>query len=376
MMFALALAALALTGLYAGLTLTNLWLFRVPAPVAEGGEPARLSLLIPARDEAARIEATLTAALASRDVTLEVVVLDDGSSDDTAARVQRMAAADPRLRLIRGGPLPPGFNGKQYACAQLAEAAAHNTLVFIDADVTLSPDALARSAAWLRQRGLGLASGFPSEITRTWGETLLVPMIPVLLLGYLPLGLARLMPRAPSLATGCGQLLLATRTAYVDAGGHDAIATRMHDGLNLPANVRRAGHAPDLFNAAGLARCRMYDGLASAWRGFSKDATEGMATPTGLPIWTLLLAGGHIAPFMVALAAAVTGQLAALAASLVAIGLLAIARVAVARATDQRPLAVALHPAATAATLALQWQALIAARRGRARTWRGRTYTP
>ena len=153
----------------------------------------------------------------------------------------------------------------------------------MDADVTLSPDALARSAGWLHRRRLGLASGFPEQPTNTWGETLLVPMIPVLLLGYLPIALARLMPRAPSLAAGCGQLMLVTRHAYADAGGHGAMATHMHDGLHLPANVRRAGHATDLFNAAGLARCRMYEGLASAWRGFSKDATEGMATPIGLP---------------------------------------------------------------------------------------------
>ena len=371
-----ALGCLALTALYVGLTLMNLGLFRVPGPVSGHGQPIPVSLLIPARDEAARIEATLAAALASRDVALEVIVLDDGSSDDTATRVLQMASADPRLRLIHGAALPPGINGKQHACAQLAEAARHDTLLFMDADVTLSPDALVRSAGWLHRRRLGLASGFPQQPTNTWGETLLVPMIPVLLLGYLPIALARLMPRAPNLAAGCGQLMLVTRHAYADVGGHGAMATHMHDGLHLPANVRRAGHATDLFNAAGLARCRMYEGLASAWRGFSKDATEGMATPIGLPVWTLLLAGGHIGPFLAALAAWASAHQTALAASLVAITLLVTARVAVARATGQRALAVVLHPAATAVTLVLQWQALAAARRGRPRTWRGRTYTP
>ncbi len=368
--------ALGLAGLYAGLTAFNLALFRVPARVFHTVPKRAVSLLIPARDEGARIRAALEAALASRNIELEIIVLDDGSSDDTPDQVRALATRDARLRLITGARLPAGLNGKQYACAQLAASARHDTLVFIDADVHLAPDALARATAWLHGRGLGLASGFPSQPTDTGGETLLVPMIPVLLLGYLPLALARLMPRAPSLAAGCGQLMLVTRAAYTAAGGHAAIATRMHDGLNLPANVRRAGHASDLFNAAGLARCRMYDGFLSAWRGFSKDATEGMATPRALPVWTLLLAGGHLWPFVVLIAALSTASIQALGVAALAIVLLAVARIAVAHATGQRALAVVLHPAAVVATLALQWQALIAARRGRARTWRGRTYTP
>ena len=368
--------ALALAGLYAGLTVFNLALFRVPARVSETVPERAVSLLIPARDEGARIRATLEAALASHNIELEVIVLDDGSSDDTPDQVSALAAHDARVRLIPGAPLPAGLNGKQHACAQLAAAAGHDTLIFIDADVHLAPDALARATAWLHGRRLGLASGFPNQPTGTWGETLLVPMIPVLLLGYLPLGLARLLRRAPSLAAGCGQLMAVTRTAYAAAGGHAAIATRMHDGLHLPANVRRAGHATDLFNAAGLARCRMYDGFVSAWRGFSKDAIEGMATPRALPVWTLLLAGGHLWPFVVLIAALFTASIQALGVAALAIVLLAVARIAVAHATGQRALAVVLHPAAVVATLALQWQALIAARRGRARTWRGRSYTP
>ena len=368
--------ALGLAGLYAGLTAFNLALFRVPARVFHTVPKRAVSLLIPARDEGARIRAALEAALASRNIELEIIVLDDGSSDDTPDQVRALATRDARLRLITGARLPAGLNGKQYACAQLAASARHDTLVFIDADVHLAPDALARATAWLHGRGLGLASGFPCQPTDTWGETLLVPMIAVLLLGYLPLGLARLMPRASSLAAGCGQLMLVTRAAYTAAGGHAAIATRMHDGLNLPANVRRAGHATDLFNAAGLARCRMYDGFVSAWRGFSKDAIEGMATPRALPVWTLLLAGGHLWPFVVLIAALFTASIQALGVAALAVVLLAVARIAVARATGQRALAVVLHPAAVVATLALQWQALIAARRGRARTWRGRSYTP
>jgi cellulose synthase/poly-beta-1,6-N-acetylglucosamine synthase-like glycosyltransferase len=114
----LAYIALALAGLYAVVTLANLAIFR--APRRDGRPSGPVSILIPARDEADNIAAVLESVLAQTGVELEVVVLDDGSSDGTAAIVERLAAADPRLRVIHGANLPAGWNGKQHACHQLA----------------------------------------------------------------------------------------------------------------------------------------------------------------------------------------------------------------------------------------------------------------
>lgn len=366
----LALIALALSGLYAVVTLANLAIFRVPA--APAGEVAlAISILIPARDEAANIDAALDAILAQQGVDLEVIVLDDGSSDGTGARVAARAASDPRVRPVRGAGLPVGWNGKQYACHQLAGHARYPVLLFVDADVRLTPDAVSRMWFYLERRRLDLVSGFPHQITRTLVEIVTIPQILVVLLGYLPFPFAR-MTNGVGFAAGCGQLMMVRAEAYAKAGGHAAFRKRMHDGLNLPRNVRRTGGRTDILDATRIASCRMYDNWADIWQGFTKNATEGMAKPVALPIWTVLLGGGHVLPFVLAPLTWIAGT--ALAPTLAALGLLALARIALALKVRQHPLSVLLHPVGVIVTIWIQWSAFIDARKGRQAVWRGRAY--
>lgn len=369
----LAYAALALALLPAMVTAVNLVVFRAPPPYAPAQRP-RVSLLIPARNEESNIGAALGAALASEGVDLEVVVLDDGSTDRTAAIAAAHMQRDARLRLVAAPPLPRGWCGKQHACHVLAGQARHSLLVFADADVRLAPDALARIAGLLERRGLDLVSGFPHEETGTPAEALIVPLIHVLLLGYLPIWLARHVQH-PAFAAGCGQLMAVRRDAYRRAGGHAAIRSSRHDGLMLPRAFRRAGCTTDLFDATDLAQCRMYRGGREVWQGFAKNATEGMATPLALPVWTLLLGGGHVLPFLVLLAALVAGSWPAVAASALAGACVYGTRIALVLQFRQSWLGALLHPLGIALLLVLQWTALIAALRGRPAVWRGRAYS-
>ena len=372
MIDALATVAVALALLYAVLTTINLLVFRPPAAAPAGARP-RISLLIPARDEARNIDAALAHALASEGVELEVVVLDDGSTDGTAARVRAWEEADRRVRLIHGPPLPSGWNGKQHACWTLSRAARNEILAFQDADVRLAPDALARLAAHLDRRRLDLLSGFPREVTGSLAEALVIPQIHVLLLGYLPLPFARLF-RARGFAAGCGQLMMLRREAYEAMGGHSAIRASRHDGVTLPRTARAAGLRTDFVDAAPLASCRMYEGAEQVWQGFAKNATEGMATPIALPIWTVLLGGGHVLPFVLLPTAVVAGEGDALRLSAIAVALVWGARASLAAKVGQSALSVLLHPIGIALVLAIQWSALAAARRGRPQSWRGRSY--
>jgi hypothetical protein len=362
---------LALSLLYAGMTFTNLLVFR-PLPPAAADLPA-VSLLIPARDEEANIRAALACARALRGLDLEILVLDDKSRDGTARIVRDAGARDARIRLIEGSPLPPGWNGKQHACWQLAKAARHPVLVFVDADVRLAPDSVARLLTHMERRGLDLLSGFPRQLTLSLAEKLVIPQIVVILLGYLPVIAAR-RSRAPRFATACGQLIAIRREIYRATGGHSAIRGSMHDGLHLPRIFRQHGGKTDIVNAVDLAECRMYETREQVWRGFSKNATEGMARPVALPVWTLLLAGGHVLPCILAPAAIVAGNSAATLMSVLALALLLSARAATARVARQGWLPVLIHPVGIAVTLAIQWTAFIAARRGVRQTWRGRTY--
>ena len=372
MLHLLTLAGLALAALYAGLTLVNLAVFRVPRARPDDGAP-RVSVLIPARDEADNIEAAVNAALAQDGVTVEVVVLDDGSSDGTDRLVEAMAARDGRVRLLRGADLPAGWNGKQHACHQLGLHARHPVLVFVDADVRLAPDALARMHGYLARRRLDLVSGFPRQLTGTLGEKVAIPQILVLLLGYLPFPFARLSD-APGFAAGCGQLMMVRATAYRDAGGHAAFRDRMHDGLNLPRNVRLTGGRTDILDATPVASCRMYDNWRDIWSGFTKNATEGMAKPVALPVWTVLLFGGHVLPWLTLAAGLATGTAEVVELSLFAVALVLGARLLLALKVRQSLLSVLLHPIGVLVTLAIQWSALLSARRGERATWRGRTY--
>lgn len=375
----LAFPALALAALPAILAFRNLRLFaRAPFPATGAAEP-RVSVLVPARDEAPAIGGLAASVLASRGVDLELVILDDDSRDATAAIVTAIAAADPRVRLVRGAVLPEGWCGKQHACHQLAAAARHEHLVFLDADVRLSPDGLSRALEFLRDRGVDLASGFPRQETGCILDWLLLPLIHFLLLGYLPLELSRRDGR-PGLAAGCGQLFVTGREAYARSGGHAAIRSSLHDGIKLPRAYRAAGLSTDLFDAGDIARCRMYATSADVWRGLGKNATEGIAAPGTILPFTLLLGGGAVLPAVLLAAGLAEGwrgwPVAAVAAAIAAAILAWLPRILACARLGQSVSSALVHPIAVAVFLVLQWWALARRLTGGSTTWRGRSLRP
>jgi len=286
--------ALTLAALSALLGALNLLLLRKPA--ARKLTPGtQVSVLIPARNEEAHIGDAVEAALESVGVPVEIIVMDDGSSDTTPQIVTEIAARDNRVRLVSAPALPAGWTGKVHACHRLSEEARGTHLLFIDADVRLAPDAAALLVAHAQGKGQAMVSGVPRQITRSLGEVLTVPMINFLMLGYLPFIGMRL-TRRPSFGAACGQLLMTKREAYRAVGGHGAIRDKLHDGIQLARLFRRNGYRTDLVAGHDLAACRMYRGFAESWEGFIKNAHEGMATPVQLPVWTILLGGGHILP--------------------------------------------------------------------------------
>ena len=368
MMLVWAAALLVLAGLPTVMTAVNLVALRRPVAAPAG---TRVAVLIPARDEAAGIAACVEAALASIGVGLEVVVLDDHSTDATAAIVAGLAQADPRLRLASAPPLPVGWSGKQHACHVLSGLTDAPLLVFLDADVQLQPDAAARLAGALARSDL--VSGVPRQRMESLPELLVIPMINALLLGYLPIPFARRSPR-PALAAGCGQMIAVRADAYARSGGHAAIRTSLHDGLTLPRLFRAAGLRTDLVAGASLATCRMYAGWRAVVRGTTKNAAEGLAKPVALPVWTVLLLGGHVAPWVLLAAALAGGRRdVALPAALGCAGPLGARLLQAVRCRE--PLwSAPLSPFGVVLLLVLQWRALLRRLGDRPETWRGRSY--
>lgn len=345
------------------LVLVNLAVYRLPRQLT----PRPVSILIPARNEGANIGRALEAALATRGVAFEIVVLDDASEDDTAAIVERFASRDSRVRLVTSAPLPAGWVGKEHACHQLAQHAKQPVLLFHDADVVLHPDAAARLSSELVASDLGLLSGIPWQETRTFGEKLLIPLIDYVLLGYLPLPASRLL-QPVSMAAGCGQLMVADAERYAATGGHGAIRDRIHDGLALSRLFRAAKFKTDVVFLGKLARCRMYERFSDVWSGFAKNAHEAMASPGAILPWTILLGGGHVLPWVALFVEGTAAAVAAVAASMAS-------RLLVTLRSGQSLLSAALHPLGILLTIAIQWYALIRRSLGRPIAWKGRLPT-
>lgn len=370
----LTLVCLFFAALPALLFYRNLSLY-LPPPEPEEADPIpAVSVLIPARNEENSIRAAVESALASERVTLEVVVLDDQSTDSTAQIVQELAANDSRVRLLSADPLPAGWCGKQRACAVLAEHAQYHYLVFIDADVRLQPKGLSRLVKFQQTSGAPLVSGVPHQITETWMEKLVIPLIHFLLLGFLPIQQMR-QSTQPGFGAGCGQLFLAEREGYQQMGGHATIRTSLHDGITLPRAFRNAGLMTDLCDATDVATCRMYHSASQVWSGLSKNAGEGLAKPALIGPITLLLFAGQVLPLLLLLSGWLwQASLWFYILSAVATVLAYLPRILAAIRFRQSWLGVIFHPLSVLILLAIQWHSFIGSLLGRPSTWKGRSY--
>ena len=241
----------------------------------------RVSVLVPARDEAGRIGPCISALLASRGVRdLEILVLDDGSADGTADVVRRTAAGDPRVTLIDGGASPPpvGWTGKTWACARLAAQATGSVLVFVDADVLVAGHGLAASEMLLRMTGLELVSPYPRQEADGALPRLVQPLLQWSWLTTLPLRLAEHSPRE-SLVAANGQLLVVDAAAYRSAGGHDAVRGEVLDDVALLRAFKRSGARGVVADGTEVATCRMYDDGPALVEGYTKSLWSAFGSP-------------------------------------------------------------------------------------------------
>jgi hypothetical protein len=284
-------------------TIVNAWLLRRPAP--SPGVAGAVSVLLPVRDEAHRVGPCLESLLRQEGVPgLELIVLDDGSTDGTAELVAGIAAGDPRVRLLTGATPPPGWLGKPHACQQLADAASAGILVFVDADVVLAPSGLATAVGLLD--GFDLVSPYPRIVTGGTGERLVQPLLVWSWLTFLPL---RAMERSarPSLAAAGGQFLAVTRTGYDRAGGHAAVRDRVLEDIELARAVKRSGGRIALADGSRLASCRMYSSWPELVAGYTKSLWASFGSPFAAGTVCAVLLVLYLAPALIAVVAALLG---------------------------------------------------------------------
>ena len=266
---------------------------RPSAPVGEA-----VSVLIPARDEAETITAAVRSVLVQDGVPdLQLVVLDDGSQDGTSDVAVGAAPGDARLEVVSAEDQPPpdGWLGKPWACARLADQADGSVLVFMDADVTLEPDAVAALVDDLRTRGLAMVAPYPAQQAEGWLERLVQPLVIWSWAATMPLAWGERSLR-PSLSAANGQLLVVDAQAYRAAGGHGAVRGDVLEDISLMRAFKRAGLHTATVDGSRLATCRMYSASEEVVDGYGKSLWAAFNGPAGSIAVNDLLVLAYVLP--------------------------------------------------------------------------------
>ena len=270
-----ALAGMAVT------LMSNWWSFPYLQRSEATADGPFVSVLVPARNEAAGIAATVRQLLRQSYPHYELLLLDDHSADGTAAVAKEGAEGDNRLKILQGRPLPPGWLGKTWACAQLAAQAKGEILVFTDADVGWQPDALAALVCEIERRAADMLAVWPTQRTVTWAERLCVPLMALAVHAYLPVLGVHHTPFA-LLAAANGQCIAFRRRAYSRICGHAAVRDSVLEDVSLARRAKAAGLRLRMAEADNLISCRMYSDWPSVRDGFAKSILAGFSGVAGL----------------------------------------------------------------------------------------------
>lgn len=254
------------------IALVNL-LDRNNLPWANPVDNPRLSILIPARNEENSLPLILQDLSVSEWQNLEIIVYDDQSTDRTPEILKEFSTRMPNLRWIRGEGLPAGWTGKNHACHKLAESAGGDYLLFLDADVRVSPDMATKALCEIQSGGYSLVSVFPTQIMKTGGELLTVPLMNWVLLSLLPLPLVR-HTRFASLSAANGQFMLFEAEGYRRNQWHYKVRSELTEDIMISRLVKKSGGKMATLTGNGDVFCRMYSAAPQAVRGFSRNVHQ------------------------------------------------------------------------------------------------------
>ena len=344
------------------------------------GELPLVSLVIPARDEGRNIRRCVESALASTAPALEVVVVDDHSTDDTGVIVAELAARDTRLRAVTPPPLPVGWFGKQWACNAGAHVARGAILGFLDADTWQAPDLVPRVVSAMRARGADLLTVAGAQEMGSFWERLVQPQVFAILgARYGGTEVVNASRHAANKIAN-GQCMFFRRDAYDAMGGHGAVREKVAEDLALAQQWFSAGRRVTMVLGLSQLRTRMYTSLRELVEGWGKNIYAGGrdAMPLGAwgravyPVLLVLPAlSGLVPPIILALAlTGGAGQGVLLWAAIVT-GVNLLWWLLVYTALRLSPLYALLHPLGAAALLYIALRAIV---RGRRVRWKERDY--
>jgi len=247
----------------------------------------RSSVLVPARNEEDTINPCISSLLAQDYPNFQVIVLNDNSTDGTAAILNELCRCDSRLKIINGQPLPPDWLGKHWACHQLYRAADGELLMFTDADTVHTPDTLRCAAAALLEEKADMLSILPRHNLGSVAEKLIMPIFALGAFANIPLP-ARLRPGSTKLVSSSGKLMLLRRRSYENAGGFQSIRQSVLDDLQLAERISLLGMRYRVFDGTANVTCRMYRNWTEVHLGLTKNVFPSYGYNVPLFIFTWL----------------------------------------------------------------------------------------
>ena len=319
----------------------NLLAMRRLSPTTEIRQ--QVNVLLPCRNEALRITSTL-AALRNQESLHDwhLYLLDDRSEDHTFSLITEETSSMDNATVLRGEPLNGEWIGKSFALHQLLTKSRKSEFtVLIDADVTLSKAAIAQSISTLVSSKLDFLSIYPKQITRSWSEFLLQPLLQWTWLTTLLLRPSERSVR-PSTTVANGQFMVIRTAALADIGGFSSVKNFVLDDIALARALKHAGHHGTVINGAEIIECRMYEDFRQLSAGYRKSLWSAFGSPISAGIVATLFAWAYIFPLPMALLGSGKSSALAMGALVIAIGI----RVTTA-ITTRSPIASALfHPLA------------------------------
>ena len=238
------------------------------SPRYDRPDPPLVTAILPAKDEEAYLAECLTSLRRQTYPNLEILVVDDRSTDRTGAIAREIAAADSRVRVLTIDKLPPGWTGKTHALEHASHAANGQWLLFLDADTLHSPASLEIVMEFARSQGAVLASLLPELRCETFWERVVQPVAAITLMQSFPLHAVN-NDRSP-LAFANGQYILIERTAYDAAGGHEGVRDRFVEDIAIAQRVKALGLPIRVALAREVVTCRMYASFGQVVRGWSR----------------------------------------------------------------------------------------------------------
>ncbi|HTX90317.1 MAG TPA: glycosyltransferase [Anaerolineales bacterium] len=249
-----------------------------PAPAPR--KAPRISVIVPARNEARNIRRCVECLLAQEYPDFELLVLDDRSTDTTPELLSELAARDPRLKVLPGEELPPGWAGKPHALYQAAKAARGEWLCFVDADTFAGPQALASVYAKAGEAGADLFTIMTRQEVETFWERAVLPLVfTALSVGFSP---RKVNDPHRKDAIANGQFIFIKRSVYDAVGGHEALRNSIVEDKDLAVRVKGAGYRLVMADGRQVAATHMYASLSEMWEGWTKNIFLGLSGSAGM----------------------------------------------------------------------------------------------